>query len=193
MEHLRSRVIQASAFHAWNVTPREAIQIQEQLRAKVITRGTVKSPKLVAGADIAFSKHSNTIYAAVVVLEFSSLEIVETVAIQGRITFPYIPGLLSFREAPALLQAFGKLTCVPDVIFIDGHGRSHPRAAGIACHLGVLLNRPVIGCAKSLLCGTYRKPKRRSGSAAYLYDSAGLITGAALRTRDDVRPVFISI
>lgn len=185
--------MRAFPFHSWKVTPREAAKIQEELRAKVIRRGRVSSPKLVAGADCAFDKAANRIYVAVVVLSFPSLEPVETVTLSDRIRFPYVPGLLSFRETPALLRAFAKLRHEPDVLFVDGQGLAHPRAAGIACHLGVLLDRPTIGCAKSLLIGAYQEPPRLRGGVAYLYDKEGRVIGAVVRTRDRVQPVFISI
>lgn len=179
-------------FHSWDVTPKEAIKIQEQLRARVVLHGEVETPQLVAGADIAFDKHDEAAYAAIVVLRFPSLQIVESVTHQHHLTFPYIPGLLSFREAPALLQAFQKLTHDPALIFVDGQGRAHPRAAGIACHLGVLLDRPTIGCAKSLLFGTYKEPARHRGAMSDLRGEGDKVIGAVVRTKDGVQPVFIS-
>lgn len=180
-------------FHPWNVTPAQAIQIQKQLRAKVIPHGRIEAPRLVAGADVAFEKDSDTMYAAAVVLTFPELERIESVTVKTRAVFPYVPGLLSFREAPALLRAFDKLEHTPDVIFIDGHGLSHPRSAGIACHIGVLLDRPVIGCAKSRLYGRYEEPGQSRGAISYLYDKEDRVIGAAIRTRDRVQPVFVSI
>lgn len=183
--------MQVQHFHSWGVTPKEAIQIQQQLRAKVIPRGRVAAPRLVAGADVAFVK--DTAYACVVVLAFPKLDIVETVVLQERVTFPYIPGLLSFRETPPLAQAFSKLKHIPDVIFVDGQGLAHPRAAGIACHIGVILDRPTIGCAKSLLFGTYEEPKQARSSVSDLCDDEGRVIGAVVRTRDGVQPVFVSV
>ncbi len=180
-------------FHSWNVTPAEAIRIQEHIRERVIRRGSVPHPDLVAGADAAFDIERNRLYAVVVVLRFPDLEPVETVVRASHLSFPYLPGLLSFRETPGLLEALAALRHDPSVIFVDGHGVSHPRAAGIACHLGLLLDRPVIGCAKSVLIGTYKEPGRRRGSSSLLYDDAGHVIGAAVRTRDDVRPMFVSV
>jgi len=185
--------VQVHQFHDWNVTPQEAIKIQEQLRAKVIPHGQVKQPRLIAGADMAFEKQDEAVYAAVVLLRFPSLQIVETATHKDRLSFPYIPGLLSFRETPALLHAFQKLEHEPELIFVDGQGLAHPRAAGIACHVGVLLDCPTIGCAKSLLFGTYDEPKPTRGSVASLYDRAGEVIGAVVRTKDEVQPVFVSI
>jgi deoxyribonuclease V len=183
--------MQVHHFHSWDVTPGEAIEIQKQLRAKVIPRGRVETPRLVAGSDVAFV--GDTAYACVVVLAFPRLEIVETVVHKERVSFPYIPGLLAFREMPALAQAFSRLRHDPDLIFIDGQGLAHPRAAGIACHIGAALDRPTIGCAKSLLCGTYKEPKPARGSVSDLCDDAGRAIGAVVRTRDGVQPVFVSI
>jgi len=180
-------------FHSWDVTPAEAIRIQQQMRERVIRRGAVPAPEFVAGADAAFDIAAHRVYAAVVVLRFPSLEPVETVVTVSRLSFPYIPGLLSFREAPALLRAFAKVRHDPQVVFIDGHGVSHPRAAGIACHIGLSLDRPVIGCAKSLLTGAYKEPALSRGASSPLYGDAGTIIGAVVRTRDHVRPMFVSI
>ena len=180
-------------FHSWDVTPQEAIRIQERLRAKVIARGRVSGPTLVAGADAAFDLQAELVFAAVVILAFPSLEPVETVVHRERLSFPYIPGLLSFREAPALLQTFKKVRHNPDVIFVDGHGLSHPRAAGIACHVGLCLDKPTIGCAKSLLVGTHRVPGISRGASTSLYDASGNVIGAVVRTRDRVKPVFVSV
>jgi deoxyribonuclease V len=185
--------MRAHPFHSWQVTPREAIEIQKHLCEKVIARGRVPAPKLVAGADCAFDKTTDRIYVAVVVLSFPDLEPVETVTCSDRVRFPYVPGLLSFRETPALLRAFAKLRHEPDVLFVDGQGLAHPRSAGIACHLGVLLDRPTIGCAKSLLVGSYRAPSQPRGAFTYLYNGNGRVIGAALRTRDRVQPIFVSI
>jgi deoxyribonuclease V len=183
--------MQVHHFHSWDVTPKEAIRIQQQLRAEVVPRGKVRTPNLIAGADAAFVE--NTAHACVVVLTFPKLEIVESVVHQEKVTFPYIPGLLSFRETPALAKAFSKLQEEPDLIFIDGQGLAHPRACGIACHIGVILDRATIGCAKSLLFGTYTEPKRTRGSASSLCDDEGHTIGAVVRTKDCVQPVFVSV
>lgn len=185
--------MRARLFHSWDVTPREAVQIQQQVRDKVVTGGRVPQPKLVAGADCAFDTRAERMHVAVVVLSFPDLEPVETVTLSDRVRFPYVPGLLSFRETPALLRAFARLRHEPDVLFVDGQGLAHPRSAGIACHLGVLLDRPTIGCAKSLLVGVYKEPARRRGSVSHLRSREGRVIGAALRTRDRVQPVFVSI
>jgi deoxyribonuclease V len=183
----QSNAMKVHRFHSWNVTPAEAIRIQQRMRERVIRRETVPAPEFVAGADAAFDIEARRVYAAVVVLRFPGLEPVETVVTVSRLSFPYIPGLLTFREAPALLRAFAKVRHDPQVIFIDGHGLSHPRAAGIACHIGLSLDRPVIGFAKSLLTGTYKEPAVSRGASSPLYGEAGTIIGAAVRTRDNAR------
>ena len=180
-------------FHSWDVTPQEAILVQERLRAKIIAHGRIPSPTLVAGADAAFDLQTGRVFAAVVVLTFPALEPAETVMHRERLSFPYIPGLLSFREAPALLHAFEKVRHNPDIVFIDGHGLSHPRADGIACHIGVCLDKPTIGCAKSLLVGSHRAPGLSRGSYTSLYDAKNRVSGAVVRTRDRVKPVFVSV
>lgn len=180
-------------FHSWDVTPQEAIRLQEQLRAMVTPQGHVPNPELVAGADAAFDVETGRVFAAVVVLSFPSLEPIERVVHQESLSFPYIPGLLSFREAPALLRAFEKLRHNPDVIFVDGHGLSHPRSAGIACHIGLCLDKPTIGCAKSLLIGRHSVPGPSRGSHTSLYDASNRVIGSVVRTRDRVRPIFVSV
>ncbi len=185
--------MQVKLLHAKDITPGEAIQLQLQLRQQVKTSGRVPTPTSVAGADVAYDRSSDRLYAAVVVLSFPGLEPMETVILQDRISFPYIPGLLSFREAPALLRAFERLSHEPDVIFIDGQGVAHPRGMGLACHIGLSLEKPVIGCAKSLLFGSYIEPTSARSSVSYVWDKAGRVIGAAVRTRDRVRPVFVSV
>lgn len=158
----------------------------------VVASGGVR-PSRVAGADLAFLPDSDRVIAAVVLLAYPSMEVLETVVRGDRTSFPYVPGLLSFRETPPVLRVIRRLRRAPDLIFIDGHGLSHPRAAGIACHIGVLLDIPVIGCAKSILCGRFAEPAARRGSVSYLYDAQDAVMGAAVRTRDGVRPVFVSV
>lgn len=177
--------------HSWNVTPTEAIAIQKRLRARVRPVGKLRKPRLVAGADISWAKEGGEGWAGVVVFDFPSLEEVERVWVSGRAPFPYVPGLLSFREGPLLLEAFAKLEATPDVVFFDGQGLAHPRRFGIASHLGLWLERPTIGCAKSRLCGTHREPGPRRGARTTLRDKGETI-GLVLRTRSSVRPMFVS-
>lgn len=179
--------------HRWNLTPGQARQLQEELRHSVILTGKVNRVHLVAGADVAYDRPTRRMFAGIVVLQLPDFQIVETRIAIRQTTFPYIPGLLSFRETPALLAAWDKVSHIPEVLFVDGHGLSHPRRFGLACHLGVIIDRPVIGCAKSRLIGTYEEPAPMRGSISWLYDEAGQIMGAVVRTRDRTRPVFVSV
>jgi deoxyribonuclease V len=148
--------------------------------------------RLVAGADVSYDRGSPTLYAAVVVLDASSLEVVDVGRVTLRAEFPYVPGYLSFRELPPLLAAFEKLRLRPELVLCDGHGRAHPRRLGLACHLGVALDLPTIGCAKSRLVGEHREPGARRGAHAALRDDGETI-GEVLRTRDGVAPVYVSV
>jgi deoxyribonuclease V len=145
----------------------------------------------VAGADIAYDESRGLQFAAVLVFTFPELRLVETRAVRGRIPFPYVPGLLSFREAPALLRAFRRLRARPDLLLCDGQGIAHPRGIGLASHLGLLLGLPTIGCAKSLLVGEHDPVGPRPGDRAPLRHE-GRVVGAAVRTRAGVKPVFVS-
>lgn len=177
--------------HSWRVTPAEARCIQSELRGRVERRDRLGTVRLIAGADVALDLAGNRAIAGVLVFRFPSLEEVERASAVCPLTFAYVPGLLSFREAPALLAAFARLRSQPDLLFFDGHGYAHPRRFGIACHMGLLLDRPSIGCAKSLLIGEHKEPARSMGSRAQLRH-AGETIGAVLRTRTGVKPVYIS-
>jgi len=177
--------------HDWNLSPAEAQRLQEQLAARVDVSSPPPKPRLLGGADISYDRGDDRLYAAVVVLEAATLEVVEQADSVGRATYPYVPGLLSFREAPALIAAFERLKREPDVLICDGQGIAHPRRLGIASHLGLWLDLPTIGCAKSKLCGTYEEPGPNRGDRAPLFHKGELI-GTVLRTRTNVRPVFVS-
>jgi deoxyribonuclease V len=178
--------------HQWDVTPKEAIEIQQRLRSMVSVAGLDKEPRFVAGCDISFDKGSDVVYAGVVVLELPALIEVGRSTTIAQAKFPYIPGLLSFRESPALLEAWEKLEVQPDLVVIDGQGYAHPRRFGIASHFGVLIDLPTVGCAKTVLVGKYETPDAKAGSYSPLIDREELI-GAALRTQDGVNPVFVSV
>ena len=175
----------------WNLTAQQAIHLQERLRERVVLEDRFPPIRFVAGADLAFDPDSNTAFAGVIVYRFPDLEEVERRMARRKLRFPYVPGLLSFRESPALLAAFARLRTEPDLVLIDGHGRAHPRLFGIACHLGVLLDKPTIGCAKSLLVGDYAEPGRRAGQSTPLLFH-GEQVGVVLRTRDNVKPLFVT-
>ena len=162
--------------HPWDVTPQQAIQIQRELTARVSERDELGAVHFVAGVDVGFEGEGNRIArAAVVVLSFPELAPIESATARRPVTFPYIPGLLAFREVPAILDALAQIRQTPDVIIVDGQGRAHPRRLGIACHLGVLLDRATIGCAKSILCGKAREPDNRVGAWTPLIDGDAVV------------------
>ena len=178
--------------HSWQVTPKQAIAIQNRLRAKVITRDEFGEINTVAGVDVGFENDGKITRAAIAVLSFPSLQL-QTVSIARCDTsFPYIPGLLSFRELPAVLQSMDRLDVLPDLFLCDGQGYSHPRRFGIASHLGVLTDTPSIGVGKTRLTGEYRIVPNRRGAWQPLVHNREII-GAVVRTRINVKPVFISI
>jgi len=177
--------------HDWQVTTAAAKKIQLELAASVSRAGKVEDPHLVAGVDISVDRWRGTGRAAVVVLSYPELDIVEVQTVTDRVTFPYVPGLLSFREMPLIIPAFEKLKRVPDLVMVDGQGIAHPRRIGIAAHLGLFLGIPTIGCAKSRLIGAYTEPGMKQGSWRELTDGNEVI-GAVLRTRDSVKPVYVS-
>jgi deoxyribonuclease V len=185
--------MKARALHPWQLSPHEAIALQKRLRPQVITENTVGEIRYIAGADIATSKESPRAYAGVVVLSYPDLEVVEERGIQDEVTFPYIPGLLAFREGPALIKAFEQLTTEPDVIVFDGQGLAHPRGMGIATHMGLVFHKPTIGCAKSLLFGRYQEPGQEKGAWAELRDPQGHVIGAVVRSKPKTTPIFVSI
>lgn len=177
--------------HRWNVRPAEAIRIQEKLR-RHLEVGAYRGPiETIAGVDVSYDKRSPLVYAAAIVMRLADRRILETATATKKATFPYIPGLLSFREVPAALDAFKRLRRRPDCLLCDGQGIAHPRRFGLACHLGLLLDVPSIGCAKSLLVGAYRPPGQKRGSVRNLYDK-GEQVGIILRTRDGIEPVYVS-
>ncbi len=178
--------------HAWSVSPKEAVSIQRALASKVIRQGRSRKPRLVAGADLAFSSNGQECIAGVVVWDVQAAEIAEQCIVIQRTRFPYVPGLLSFREAPAVIAAFRKIKTDPDVFIFDGQGYAHPRRFGLACHVGIILNRPSIGCAKSVLIGEYDEPELQRGSQSPLIHQGHRI-GMAVRSRDGIKPVFVSV
>jgi deoxyribonuclease V len=179
--------------HDWNLSPREAVELQKRLRERVRLVPHKGKIETVAGADISFNKYSPVLYAGIVVLRLPSLEVLEEVGVVSETKFPYVPGLLSFREAPPLLAAWEKLKCEPDAVMFDGQGIAHPRRVGIASHVGLLLNRPTLGCAKSVLVGKFEEPEEERGSWQPLVDPKNDETiGAALRTKTRVQPIYVS-
>ena len=184
--------MEVESLHSWQVSTAQALEIQQKLAAQVSKKSEVTTPRFIAGVDISAGKREEMATGAVVVLEYPELGVVETKVVQGKLDFPYIPGLLSFRESPLTLAACQKLTITPDLILVDGQGIAHPRRLGLASHLGLFLNTPTIGCAKSILCGSHEAPGIEPGSYAEIVDR-GEIIGAALRTKLGVKPVYVSI
>jgi len=178
--------------HKWDLSYSQAREVQTRLAGQVQFTPLRKNPKVVAGIDCAFSKDGQRILAAVVVLRLPDFELVETASAVRKVTFPYIPGLLSFREAPVCIAAVGKLRSRPDLFIIDGQGIAHPRRLGLAAHLGLLFDRPTIGCAKSRLTGDYEEPPLEKGAYTLLTAQSETI-GAVVRTRTNVKPVFVSV
>jgi deoxyribonuclease V len=185
--------------HSWNLSYSQARDCQKVLASKVLFTPLKKRPKFIAGIDCAFSRDGKKIIAAVVVLKMPDFALVETTNAVRKVTFPYIPGLLSFREAPVCIAAVEKLKSRPDIFMIDGQGIAHPRRLGLAAHLGLFFDKPTIGCAKSRLIGVYEEPGLQKGAHTLLKDKKGTPSrqyetiGAVLRTRTNVKPVFVSV
>ena len=181
-----------AALHSWELTPREAIALQKTLAFRVECGPLNAKPRWIAGLDAAFTADGRYCLAAVVLWDMQEHQVVEEHTASRRLRFPYIPGLLSFREAPALLAALRRLKHTPDVLMCDGQGVAHPRRFGIACHLGVLCGLPAVGCAKSRLTGRHGDPGRARDSWVALTDGPEVI-GEVVRTQAGVKPVFVSI
>ncbi|BAC92184.1 endonuclease V [Gloeobacter violaceus PCC 7421] len=182
------------AMHSWNLTPQQAIEVQKQLAVQTVRTGNPEGVQRVAGVDVSFNPREPKalVHAVVVVLSYPGLEVVDRQAVSAAVDFPYIPGLLSFREAPPILAAIGQLSQKPDLVIVDGHGYAHPRRLGIASHLGLFLDLPTIGCAKSILVG--RADGDLAEAAGSLTDLLwrGEVVGRAVRTRSRVQPVYVS-
>ncbi len=203
----QQKTMQTKDLHSWNMPYSQADELQKRLAGKVRFVPLKKHPKLIAGIDCAFSKDGQKIIAAVVVLRLPDFAPVETAYALRKVTFPYIPGLLSFREVPACIAAVKKLKNEPDLFIIDGQGVAHPRRLGLAAHLGLFFDKPTIGCAKSRLTGLFEEPPLGKGAYSLLKDKKGMkqdtqhaipdtqyeTIGAVVRTRTNVKPVFVSV
>lgn len=176
---------------SWNLSPAEARVLQTRLSGQAETRDRLGAPVLVAGIDVGFENQGSITRAAVAVLRCRDRQLVESALARRPTRFPYVPGLLSFREIPAALAALAALACTPDLLLCDGQGLAHPRRFGLACHLGWLVDAPTIGVAKSRLLGDFKPPPGERGAWSPLWDCGELI-GAAVRTRRGVKPVFVS-
>jgi len=177
--------------HDWPATEAEAVELQTALAARVDVSRPVDHFEFVAGCDVAYHLTEPVLFAAVVVVRVSDLAVVETRTVTREVNFPYIPGLLSFRELPALLAAFVELRRAPDVVMLDGQGVAHPRRFGVACHLGLWLDLPCVGCAKTWLAGEFEEPGPLAGDAAPL-TIGGRVVGAVVRSAAGARPVYVS-
>lgn len=192
--------MQVRNLHGWNLSYSQARECQNALASKLRFIPLKKQPKLIAGLDCAFTKDGKKIIAAVVVLKIPDFTPVETAYALRKLNFPYIPGLLSFREAPACIAAVKKLKTTPDIFIIDGQGIAHPRRLGLAAHLGLFFDKPTIGCAKSRLTGFFEEPPPQKGAYSLLKDKKGVeqdtqceTIGAVVRTRTNVKPLFVSV
>ena len=181
------------SLHPWKVTPQQGLKIQNELANQVEQKNYLQTPQWIAGADISLTMGSKEAFAGIVILNARTLEIAAEYFIKGEIEFPYIPGLLSFREAPLLLKLFKKVSPAPQLVFFDGQGVAHPRKLGLASHMGLFLNCPTIGCGKSRLTGTYREPGLKKGNRTRLLDKEGETIGSVLRTRENCKPIFVSV
>lgn len=177
--------------HSWEVSPQEAVRIQKELKKRIVLKSNFLKFEKIAATDVSFC--GEKAISAVVVFKYPELKLMEEKKGEGKISFPYIPGLLAFREGAVILKAFKKLKIKPDLILFDGQGISHPRKMGIATHLGIILDTPSIGCAKSHLYGVYKMPPPEKGSFSYIFDREGKeVLGVALRTRSYTKPLFVS-
>ncbi len=177
----------------WDVSPKEAIELQKSLRNQVLIEPLDREIQTIGGADVSLNRFSSTLYAGIIVLSFPELEIIEYKTVKVETIFPYIPGLLSFREIPGLLHVWNKLEMKPDVLMVDGQGIAHPRRLGIATHFGIVADTPTIGCAKSVLTGIFDMPANESGALEKIYDKkTNEVIGTALRSKKNSNPLIIS-
>lgn len=179
--------------HGWKVSPRQAILIQKELAQRIITGERIPKLRKIAACDIGYTSTKGQLLAAIAIFNFPQLKLIEKTIKKGKVDFPYIPGLLTFREGPLLLEAFSTINYRPDLVIFDGQGIAHPRKMGLATHMGILLDIPTIGCAKSFLYGSFEEPGIAKGAYSYIRDNHGQVIGAALRTRNDVRCIFVSV
>ncbi len=177
--------------HPWNVSVQDASAIQKGLRSGLVLEDDFGEIGTVAGFDVSFSRERDLLHAAVVIIDAGTLEVLETVSASAEPTFPYVPGLLSFREGPVVELAYGKLEIRPDLLMFDGQGIAHPRGLGLASHMGLLLDRPSIGCAKSRLIGEFKEPKQKRGAMRTLSIQRKKV-GVVLRSKDNTKPLFVS-
>jgi deoxyribonuclease V len=185
------RKMKYRALHKWDLSPKDAIRAQYRVRdLAVLKKFPLKNIRLVAGVDVSVKDDRSK--AAIVVMTYPDFKIKQAITSVIKTTFPYVPGLLTFREGPVILKCVKKLKIEPDLFVFDGQGMAHPRKVGLATHMGVILDKPSIGSAKSHLYGTYSEPKKKKGDYSIIKDGSGNPIGAVLRTRENVKPVFVS-
>src|SRR4030042_2771244 len=177
--------------HPWKVSIEKAIRIQENLKGRLILKKTFSSLKTIGGADVAYSINKNSFFGAIVVLSYPEMKLIDNATAQGKISFPYIPGLFSFREGPILVKVFQGLKVKPDLMIFEGHGIAHPGGLGLASHMGLWFNLPSIGCARTPLLKEFDSPALSRGSFEWIF-LKGKKVGAVVRTRQGVKPVFVS-
>jgi deoxyribonuclease V len=186
--------LQGKYLHPWDVDLQKAKLIQNELKEYVRFQSFDRDSYIVAGIDVSVIQKSNEAKAAITLMSYPDMTFVDSASVRTKVPFPYIPGFLSFREGPVIFEAWKKLVIEPDLLMFDGQGLAHPRHFGLACHLGVLLNKPSIGCAKSYLYGKMEEPDVTRSSYKYIYDPKdNSILGAVLRTRTNVKPIYISV
>jgi deoxyribonuclease V len=178
--------------HNWDVSTKKAVEIQKKLAAQIDVGDGIGTPSLIAGVDVSGANEERIAKAAIVMLEYPDLNVIDTVTIEAEVNFPYVPGLLSFREMPLLIKVLEKLDAVPDLVLVDGQGIAHPRRLGLASHLGLFLDIPTIGCAKSRLIGTHGELPDNAKTWTELFDGNEVI-GAAVRTKIKTNPLYISV
>ena len=183
--------MKTARLHEWDISYPEALSLQQKLSSRLDFRWEKQKVVFIAGCDVSSEFRGNRLYASVVIQSFPDFDLIETESSSSEVNFPYVPGLLSFREMPVLLRAFEKIRIQPEVILCDGSGLIHPRKFGLACHLGLWLGKPVIGVAKNLLCGEHSEVKDKKGSSAPVILNNEAV-GAALRTRSGVKPLYVS-
>lgn len=177
--------------HRWDLSAKDAVKLQIKLQKHIkLQKLNIENIKTIAGVDV--SVKNDTSQAAIVILSYPDLDIIETVKHNTKTVFPYVPGLLSFREGPVILKCIEKLKISPDLLVFDGQGLAHPRKMGLACHIGLFLEKPCIGSAKSHLFGQYQEPGPSKGDHSLILDNEDEAIGAVLRTRDNVKPIYVS-
>ena len=180
-----------TSLHPWKVSARQAVSIQQKLRNRLIIGNRMPEIRKIAGVDVAFS--DKQAFCAVCVFDYPDLNLIETKTAKSKINFPYVPGLLTFREGPVILEALRKIKHKPDLVLFDGQGICHPRRMGIAAHMGLFLNIPSIGCAKSHLYGAFKMPGKNKGAFSFIHEiKTNEVLGIALRTRKNIKPIFVS-